>query len=55
LALDELKENEDVVTVNDIDLVIAESVLPYTRGNVIDYQDAANGRGFTINATASGC
>lgn len=55
MALDELKEESQVVTVDEVDLLIAENVLPYTRGTVIDYHDSERGQGFTISAVAGSC
>jgi len=55
LALDELNEENQAVTVNEIDLLIADNVLPYTKGSVIDYLDSEKGQGFTISSTAGSC
>jgi len=55
LALDELKEENKAVTINDIDLLIAENVLPYTKGSVIDYLNSEKGQGFTISAVSGSC
>lgn len=55
LALDELKEDNTLVTVNDVELLIAENVLPYTKGSVIDYLDSERGKGFTISAVSGSC
>ena len=54
LALDELKKEEQVYTVNEIELMIDESVLPYTKGNEIDYISNAYGQGFSISPTLGG-
>jgi len=53
LALDESKNDEQTYTINEIDLMIDDSVLPYTEGNQIDYVNNAYGQGFSI-APASG-
>jgi len=55
LALDELNEKNQVVTVNEIDLLIAENVLPYTKGSVIDYQVSGGSQGFIISAAGGRC
>ncbi|HKJ04876.1 MAG TPA: hypothetical protein VJ974_04710 [Geopsychrobacteraceae bacterium] len=55
LALDEPNEESQAVTLNDIDLLIADNVLPYTKGSVIDYHDSGKGQGFTISATVGSC
>jgi Fe-S cluster assembly iron-binding protein IscA len=55
LALDELKEESAPVVVNDVELLIAENVLPYTKGSVIDYLDSERGQGFTISAVSGSC
>lgn len=55
LALDEPNEESKIVTVNDVALLIAENVLPYARGSVIDYLDSERGKGFTISAVSGSC
>jgi Fe-S cluster assembly iron-binding protein IscA len=55
LALDEPNEENQTVTVNDIDLLIAENVLPYTKGSVIDYLNSEKSQGFTISAVSGSC
>lgn len=52
LTLDESKNDEETYTVNGIDLMIDERVLPYTDHNLIDYITNAYGEGFAINRTA---
>jgi len=49
LALEELKKEEQVHIINEIELMIDASVLPYTRGNEIDYISNAYGQGFAIS------
>jgi len=48
MALDELKENEETIQVNGIDLLIADMVKPHTDGNKIDYVKSPEGEGFVI-------
>lgn len=48
LALDELKEEEKIHTINEIDLMIEENVMTYTEDNQIDYVDNEQGQGFSI-------
>lgn len=56
LALDELKNEQQLHTINEIDLLIEESVLPLTRGRQINYIDNHYGKGFAISAAGSaGC
>lgn len=55
LALDEPNGENQVMTVNEIDLLIADNVLPYTKGSVIDYLNSEKGQGFTISAVAGSC
>jgi Fe-S cluster assembly iron-binding protein IscA len=55
LALDEPNEESKIVTINDVALLIAENVLPYARGSVIDYLDSERGKGFTISAVSGSC
>ena len=55
LVLDELKNEEETVEVNGIDLAIAEQVLPYTKGCKIDYISNAHGQGFAIVPEHGGC
>jgi len=52
LTLDESKNDEQSYTVNEIDLMIDENVLPYTQGNEIDYISNAYGQGFSIAPSA---
>ncbi|MFO7765780.1 MAG: hypothetical protein R6V33_05055 [Pelovirga sp.] len=53
LALDELQENQQVYTVNDIDLLIEESILPFTSDRQVNYIDNEYGQGFSISAASS--
>jgi len=54
LTLDESKNDEPSYTVNEIDLMIDENVLPYTKGNEIDYISNAYGQGFSIAPSMGG-
>lgn len=54
MALDELKKEEQLYTINEIELMIDENVLPYTKGNEIDYISNAYGQGFSIAPTMGG-
>lgn len=51
LALDELKKDEQIVLINEIELIIDASVLPYAKGNEIDYISNPYGQGFSIAPT----
>ena len=56
LALDELKDNEDTIQVNSIDLLMSDNVKPYADGNTIDYIQSTNGEGFVIGKPGqTGC
>lgn len=54
LALDESKNEDQTYTVNEVELMIDDSVLPYTKGNEIDYISNAYGQGFSIAPTMGG-
>jgi Fe-S cluster assembly iron-binding protein IscA len=54
LTLDESKNEEQTYTVNEVELMIDENVLPYTKGNEIDYISNAYGQGFSIAPTMGG-
>lgn len=55
MALEESKTEQQARTVNGIDLLIAEGVMPYTQGKQIDYISNSYGQGFAIEATGGGC
>ena len=56
LALDEPTDAATTYTINEIDLLIEDSVLPYASQNQIDYINSRYGRGFSIApATGSSC
>jgi len=50
LALDELKNDQQVYTINDIELLIEESTLPFTQDRQVNYIDNQYGQGFSISA-----
>ncbi|MBD1401384.1 hypothetical protein ICT70_11940 [Pelobacter sp. M08fum] len=52
LALDELQVSRQVHTINDINLLIEESVLPFTQDRQINYIDNEYGQGFSIGAAS---
>ncbi len=54
LALDETKNEDQIYTINDIELLIDDQVLPFTKGNEIDYINNAYGQGFSIAPTMGG-
>jgi len=41
--------------VNQIDLLIADDVLPFAKGNKIDYIDTSYRQGFVIAPEGGGC
>lgn len=59
LTLDESTNEEDTYIVNEIPLLIDESIKDYTDGNEIDYIENKYGQGFTIGpvsgADCGGC
>jgi Fe-S cluster assembly iron-binding protein IscA len=56
LALDELKENEETIHVNGIDVLISDMVRPYTDGNKVDYIQSIDGEGFIVGKPGqTGC
>ena len=56
LALDELKENEETIQVNSIDLLMSDDVKPYADGNTLDYIQSPEGEGFVIGKPGqTGC
>lgn len=48
MALDEPQEGQKRYTVNQIDLLIADEVLPFAQGNQIDYVNSSYRQGFII-------
>ena len=55
MALDELKENEETNQIDDIELLISDTVQPYTDGNKIDYVKSPGGEGFVIAKAGQTC
>ena len=56
LALDELKENEETIQVNGIDLLMSDEIKPYSEGNTIDYIQSTDEEGFVIGKPGqTGC
>ncbi|MEA3545688.1 MAG: hypothetical protein U9R69_10795 [Thermodesulfobacteriota bacterium] len=56
LTLDESKNEKQTYTVNEIDLMIDDNVLPHTKGSQIDYISNSYGQGFSIApAAGSSC
>lgn len=54
LALDEPKEDEQIHTINEVELLIEENVLGYTEGNEIDFISNERGEGFAIGPVGGG-
>ena len=52
LTLDESKNEEHTYTINGVDVMIDETVLPHTKGNQIDYINNSYGQGFAIAPVA---
>ena len=60
LTLDESKKEDELYTINEIELLIDENVLPHTKESQIDYISNSYGEGFSIAAIGgsscgSGC
>jgi Fe-S cluster assembly iron-binding protein IscA len=53
MALDELKDNEKAIQVNDIDVLIDEDIKPYVEGYVIDFVNTPYGDHFTLRSEQS--
>ncbi|RLB70839.1 MAG: hypothetical protein DRH07_07765 [Deltaproteobacteria bacterium] len=54
MTLDESKNEKQLYTVNDIDLLIDDNVLPHAKESQIDYISNSYGEGFSIAAAAGG-
>ena len=55
IALDELKENEQPVHVNGIDVLIADYVKPFVDGATVDYVKHWYGDEFVITGSVGVC
>ncbi|SEA52923.1 hypothetical protein SAMN05660420_02330 [Desulfuromusa kysingii] len=61
LTLDELKSDEKIYTINEIEILIDNTVLPHTKENQIDFISNTYGQGFSIapvtgsSCSSSGC
>jgi len=55
VALDEPQEDETRVKVDDIDLLIANSLVGYADGSSIDYYTFNNRGWFTVERPGHGC
>ncbi|MDX2480304.1 MAG: hypothetical protein QNK24_08195 [Desulfuromusa sp.] len=55
LVLDELNEEEQTIEVDGMNILIAEHVLPYTKGHKIDYINNPHSQGFAILPINGGC
>ena len=60
LTLDESKDEKQLYTINEIDVLIDDNVLPHAKESQIDYISNSYGEGFSIAAVAgsscaSGC
>lgn len=60
LTLDESKNEKQLYTINEIDLLIDDNVLPHAKESQIDYISNSYGQGFSIapavaSSCASGC
>ena len=55
MALDEPEDNEQSVSVNGIDVLIADFAQPFVDGTTIDYVRQPQGEGFIITGAGGGC
>jgi len=55
MALDEPKANEKPVTVNGIDVLVADSVMPFVDDSTVDYVKQLYNEGFIINRSGCSC
>ena len=53
MALDEPEENEKPLTINGIDVLIADFARPFVEGMVVDYVTDPYGEGFVVNGGGS--
>ncbi|PLX68979.1 MAG: hypothetical protein C0603_04645 [Denitrovibrio sp.] len=51
MALDEPTDADKTYTINEIDILINEEVLPYTDGHQLDYVEDQRGKGFILGPT----
>jgi Fe-S cluster assembly iron-binding protein IscA len=54
MALDEPKDGVQPHTVNEIDVIITEDVLPFVEGNLLDYFSDERGEGFAMGPIDGG-
>ena len=54
ITLDELKEDDEKVASNEIDVIFNKNDVNFIDNSVIDYEDSNMGKGFTIKTAASG-
>ncbi|MCK5913473.1 MAG: hypothetical protein KAG12_06310 [Desulfuromusa sp.] len=54
MTLDESKNEKQLYTINEVELLIDDNVLPHAKESQIDYISNSYGQGFSIAAVA-GC
>lgn len=54
MALDESIKEDEKYTVNEIDMLIGEDVVPYTEGSQLDFIDDHRGQGFVLGPVDGG-
>ena len=55
LALEELGEGVETHTINEIQLRIADDVVPYTAKSILDFRKDAYGEGFVLGSSDENC
>jgi Fe-S cluster assembly iron-binding protein IscA len=54
MALDEPNDLIKTYTVNEIEMMIGDDVLPFTEGTTLDFINDARGQGFILGPTDGG-
>jgi len=54
MALDEPLQHEKTYNINEVEVIIADGVLPYTEGNMLDFVNDQRGQGFILGPIDGG-
>jgi Fe-S cluster assembly iron-binding protein IscA len=55
MALDEPEKDEQSVSINGVDVLIADYAKPFIDGTTVDYIKEARGEGFVITGQGNAC
>ena len=55
MALDEPEKDEQSVSINGVDVLIADYAKPFVDGTTVDYIKEARGEGFVITGQGNAC